>query len=162
MGDIQPGGQIWSYSCNESGNFTAPLFADFLLKHVQHVRVQYHIDDVLLLVDEAAPHYGESVLEKLREDDKIHVLLIPACCTWWMQPLDVMSFSLFKRAWRQRVEREYPVTPSQFLLSIRESIGCLDYNVITKSFAMTGLYPFNEELILEKCVCFTVFEILTN
>ena len=69
---------------------------------------------ILLTMDSAPAHLSQEVLQLAKKMD-MHVALIPARCTWFLQTLDVKVFQHFKRTLRRNVMAAEDVEPSDVL-----------------------------------------------
>ena len=69
---------------------------------------------ILLTMDSAPAHLSQEVLQLAKKLD-MHVALIPARCTWFLQMLDVKVFQHFKRTLRRNVMAAEDVEQSDVL-----------------------------------------------
>lgn len=107
-----------------------------------------------MLVDGHNSHYTRGFLEYAREH-RIHVLCYPSHSTHLYQGLDVVIFSILKRAWtefRDAFERNSgkKVTKSNFLTIYAQAHNkALTKENIIAAFAKTGVVPFNPDVITD-------------
>ena len=81
----------------------------------------------ILLMDALKVHYTPKVLAAA-SDGGLHVVIVPACCTYFLQPLDTDAFSRFKRHYRRAlynvtsVEETDDVSPRAVVSCIEDAI----------------------------------------
>lgn len=63
---------------------------------------------ILLLLDEASAHIAQPIRAFAQDNPLLHIMIIPANATSWLQPLDVLGFVILKKTWRSSVGRIYP------------------------------------------------------
>ena len=68
---------------------------------------------VVVMVDSALPHFSDEVLQLLKEFGW-QFMLVPACMTWLLQPLDVYVFGKFKRCLTRLATREEGTRPGEY------------------------------------------------
>jgi hypothetical protein len=111
----------------------------------------------LLLVDGHNSHYTRGFLEYARQN-RISIVCYPSHSTHIYQGLDVVIFSVLKRAWsknRDEYERETgkPVNKSNFLsVYAKAHIEAFTSTNIKAAFRVTGVEPFNPDVIPESAL----------
>jgi hypothetical protein len=95
--------------------------------------------NIIVLIDGAAQHISREVLNHA---SRLHVilLLVPALCTWLLQPLDVYVFSIFKRT-LHRKHMQLRMETESGLLTHAGRIRCLQETIqeclITRDWSHT-------------------------
>ena len=112
---------------------------------------------MLLLMDGHSSHYCPETIRLAQQQDVILFMLQPHT-THEMQPLDTSVFSSLKTHWQDICHdylQQHPgcvITKYQFSGLFSEAWGkALVPISIISGFKCTGVYPFNPQVVLEKC-----------
>lgn len=115
----------------------------------------------LLLVDGHNSHYTVGLLQYAR-DHKIHVLCYPSHSTHVYQGVDVVIFSVLKRAWsefRDAYERDgYGTVKKEIFLAIyaKAHNKALTKDNILAVFRKTGVSPFNPAVVTAEIMALSI------
>ncbi len=110
------------FNTTESGWSEETTFFDWL-KHQFVPAVKRVKKPVLLLMDGHHSHLSTRII-KYAMDNKIHLECLPPHSTTILQPLDVLTLSKIKTAWRKLLSRHFkqtnsaPVTKEKFVLLV--------------------------------------------
>jgi hypothetical protein len=106
----------------------------------------------VLLVDGHVSHYSLEFIQEARKR-RIILLCYPSHMTHILQGLDVVIFSVLKRAW-ERARKEYEartgsaVTKQTFLSVLGVAwVSVMTVELIRAAFAKTGVFPFNSMIV---------------
>ena len=107
----------------------------------------------LLVVDGHSSHFTMGFLEYARSN-KITVLCYPSHSTHVYQGLDVVIFSVLKRAWseeRDKFERSGPAVSKVNFLEVyaKAHVRAFTRENILAAFKKTGMVPFNPDVITD-------------
>jgi hypothetical protein len=108
----------------------------------------------LLIVDGHSSHYTMGFLDYARKNT-IVVLCYPSHSTHVYQGLDVVIFSVLKRAWsdeRDKFEKSGPVVSKLNFLSVYARAHARAFTTanILVAFSKTGIVPFNPDVVTEE------------
>jgi len=108
---------------------------------------------LLLLLDGHSAHYCPETI-KLAAENNIVVCALPPNATHIVQPLDRGCFAPLKVAWKQECHEFYTKNPGRFVTRLEFSrlfakawYKAMTAQNIISSFKVTGVYPFNREVI---------------
>ena len=110
----------------------------------------------LLIMDGHINHINLEFVQ-FREDYRIIPICLPPHTTHLLQPLDLVIFSLLKRAYSQKVDEYIALGITglnrEWFLKIIGEIRSEIYtaNHINSAFEAAGLYPYNPERALSRC-----------
>ena len=110
----------------------------------------------IMLLDRLAPHMNVALLRMLQKAN-IECFLLPGKSTHFLQPLDQYPFSNFKQHFRKLVtnldlvpiNNNQPPSKLQGIV-LNAELDCFTKASIMKGFRDTGIYPFDEKLIIER------------
>lgn len=107
---------------------------------------------IVLTVDGHDSHETDMIKTVAYEYDII-VLAFPSKTTHKLQPLDVGVFSSVQRRWTahcgQRIIEGVKIDRYNFIPEYMEVRGVITPELIKKSFARTGIYPFNPNIFTD-------------
>ena len=111
-------------------------------------------DKPIVLTLDGHESHETTALRKLAVDNDVIMFGFPSKTTHKLQPLDVVVFSAVQRAWSSHCEEQlaHGVTVDRYnmvhaYLKVREVITP---DLIKKSFAKTGIYPFNPSIFTDE------------
>ncbi|CAF4149234.1 unnamed protein product [Rotaria sp. Silwood2] len=140
------------YNVSSTGWTDCVIFNDWFIHHfIPNVKNEKR--PILLIMDGYKSHISTSII-KLAMDHNIHIECLPPHSTTLLQPLDVVTLSKVKTAWRQLLKtynqktNSKPIDKAQFALLIGE----LFKNHILPShciagFLRSGIYPYDRRVI---------------
>jgi hypothetical protein len=111
------------YNATKSGWVEEPVFYDWFVNHFLPA-VKDEKRPILLLMDGYKSHISARLI-KMALDHAVHIECLPPHSTTVLQPLDVVTLSKVKLAWRQLLRKHNQVTNSkpidkpQFALLVR-------------------------------------------
>ncbi|CAF2132996.1 unnamed protein product [Rotaria magnacalcarata] len=140
------------YNVSTNGWADSDTFNDWFLHHFVP-NVKHEKRPILLIMDGYKSHISTKII-KIALDHNVHIECLPPHSTTLLQPLDVVTLSKVKTAWRQLLEtynqktNSKPIDKSQFALLIAE----LFKNSILPShcvsgFLKSGIYPYDPRVI---------------
>ncbi|EGN97579.1 hypothetical protein SERLA73DRAFT_92737, partial [Serpula lacrymans var. lacrymans S7.3] len=106
----------------------------------------------VLFLDGHSSHHTSALLCYAQEN-KIEILTYPPHTTHALQGLDVICFAIYKTAWKDEVKKfekqeKHKVTTADFTgVSSRAFLHAFTPEVVRSSFAATGIFPFNQNII---------------
>jgi hypothetical protein len=108
----------------------------------------------LLIVDGHSSHYTLGFLEYAQEHDVV-VLCYPSHSTHVYQGLDVVIFSILKRAWsdeRDKFEAQGSAVTKQNFMAVyaKAHIRAFTESNIRAAFAKTGVVPYNPDVVTDE------------
>ena len=124
---------------------------------------------LLLLLDGHSAHHCPETI-KLAAENNIVICALPPHTTHILQPLDRGCFAPLKMAWKQECHEFYTKNPGRVVtrLDFTRLFAKAWYKAMTaqniiNSFKVTGVYPFNREVIcnapgMEKQQKYTIFK----
>lgn len=115
------------YNCTPSGWIEEPIFFDWLSK--QFVPAVANIKrPILLILDGHGSHISTRII-KMAMDNDIHLECLPPHSTTILQPLDVVTLTKVKTAWRlllnnhNRTTNSQPIDKNRFALLVSNSLS---------------------------------------
>ena len=91
--------EVWHLTAGHNSSDVMKMWLKALAKTVRHLRGDVHI---VLTLDCHPVHISKEIMRTARAAD-IHLVLVPAGCTWFLQPLDVKIFQHLKRRLRENL-----------------------------------------------------------
>lgn len=145
---------VWR-ACTDTGWMNSVAMIQFLEKFVEFVKgkglLNQPNDRVILFLDGHASHITYSVTRFCKSSNVI-LFLLPPNSTHMLQPCDCSAMASLKSLWAQQLvdfRNEYgyasAVSKKLFPRLVRKIFDELEANsqLLRKSFAVTGLYPFD-------------------
>ncbi len=118
------------YNASSSGWIDSDIFYDWFVHHfVPHVKKVKR--PILLIMDGYKSHISTSII-KVALNHNIHIECLPPHSTTLLQPLDVVTLSKLKLAWRQLLQtynqktNSRPIDKNQFALLVSFSLYHLE------------------------------------
>ncbi|XP_050308857.1 uncharacterized protein LOC126745170 [Anthonomus grandis grandis] len=148
------------YDNSSSGWFDMNLFEVWFLKLLlPHVKENCNGESVVLLGDNLALHFSQTVVKAAKENN-IYMAPLPPNSTHFMQPLDVAFFAPMKKKWRailddwiktSRVKGTLPKEHFPNLLSgLWRSLQKRVEDNLKSGFRATGICPYDPQQPLSK------------
>ncbi|CAF1507951.1 unnamed protein product [Rotaria sordida] len=140
------------YNVSSTGWTDGEIFNDWFIHHfIPHVKNEKR--PILLVMDGYKSHISTTIIKKAL-DHNIHIECLPPHSTTLLQPLDVVTLSKLKTAWRQLLKTYNQKTNStaidkpQFALLISELFknSLLPSHCIS-GFLKSGIYPYDPRVI---------------
>jgi hypothetical protein len=147
--------KVWRISVSDNGWTTNELGLAWLQHFIQHTEGRRVCSHVLLIIDGHESHKSLA-FQNLCEENKIITLCIPPHASHILQPLDVVCFSLLKRAYGGEIRglascHINHIDKKAFLASFKRVFeGSFSKENILSSFQATGLVPRSPEVVLSK------------
>ena len=91
--------EVWHLTAGHNSSDVMKMWLKAVAKTVRHLRGDVHI---VLTLDCHPVHISGEILRTARAAD-IHLVLVPAGCTWFLQPLDVKVFQHLKNRLRAKL-----------------------------------------------------------
>jgi len=118
---------------------------------------RYHGVDSLLLLDKLGAHMQPTTVQKCRKKG-IHTIFFPANASHFIQPLDDLCFTNFKRVLYSMTENyiQAAIFQDKSLVNLLLEVApnaeekAFTQNIILSSFRNTGIWPFDSKLILHR------------
>lgn len=151
-------GHIRTYK-TASGKLSQTHFHEVMTDFVVHFRSLYPKTLLFLFGDQAPCHTNSHTREELLRNE-IHLCFFPSNVSHFLQPLDSVPFANFKAAFPQRY-RELTLCPKYadysnrylvHLAVLRAEHESISPQAIAKGFELTGLVPFDPEMVLRKAL----------
>lgn len=145
------------YASTTAGYITTKLWEDCIGRLVGHLKPIQGDSPGLIIFDRHSAHLSPGSMITLLENN-IQPLLLPAHMTHVMQPLDDAPFAVFKKKLAEMkreqtaqhiFRRERPNNILQKVV-VEAFTASFTENVIKAAFERTGIWPFNESLIVER------------
>lgn len=143
------------YATTNSGIIDGALWKQFIKAILEDMRVERGDLPTLILSDKASQHSWKDYKQDLEElgFQNVHMLQFPAGTTDFLQPLDALPFSNLKNLLRQRLasgDNSDPERQIEFGCHLDECLKeAFSKSVVEESFRMTGMFPFDKDLILD-------------
>ena len=142
------------YGLSSNGWINQELFQVWFQKHFLSYAPSTR--PLLLLLDGHSSHYCPEVI-RMASEEKIVVFALPPHTTHLMQPLDKSAFASLKTSWKQVCHQFFVKNPGRvitrydFCSLLSEAwYQAMTIRNITAGFRVSGIYPFNREIVLEK------------
>ena len=142
------------YGLSAKGWINQELFEVWFMKHFLSYAPSTR--PLLLLLDGHSSHYCPEVI-RMASENQIIVFALPPHTTHLTQPLDKSAFASLKVCWKQVCHQFHISNPNRvitrydFCKLLSEAwYQAMTVRNITAGFKVSGIYPFNRNVVLEK------------
>ena len=140
-----------------TGYTNGAIFPLMVQRFEEDFHLRYPGLRAVIYLDRLRSHVTAPLLSSM-EQRLVFLVLFPAGTTQFLQPADDDVFALFKNLLRKYRDEDISSDPLRTHLAdntlltamMRAVKDCLKPEVIKSSFANTGIYPWNPEIILQK------------
>ena len=140
-----------------TGWVTKEVWVKSIMEFCRIIKENYSGKNMVLFMDRLAAHKNKRAINSLKEN-LIEVLFFPIKTSHFLQPLDQLIFAIFKNGVRMdmmKAKQGRKLTKTQLLkvfLEVveRSIVAAMKYNIVSRSWRNTGVYPWSPSTIKQK------------